>query len=440
MLNRMFQNLQGISRQTIQKVLFTLAVLVVFRIGCRIPVPFMDATVMQSLFEEQSLFAFINLASGGAMAQCAFFALGVSPFINASIIIQLLSVAIPTLGRMVKEDPDPQRVHAITKYVACGLSLFMATGFYALLRNSGALAYTSGVSGILSAITIVALLMTGSMLCTWLGEQIDMFGTGNAGTGAGVSLIIFVGIITRWTSIIDIWAAGIIYFHQHMWFRLAVVLLLPVIMLVLVFFATRINGAEMHVPVLYSKNARRGSSFATQSSYIPLKLVMGGVMPVIFAGTLIGLPSTIAMFVSVEKHPNLYAALTFFQRNGVAYLILYVLLILVFNYIYIAMQLDVVKMANTLRTNGGAIPGIRPGRSTEVFLMQMAKSMAFCGAVMLAIIAAVPVLLGNIAGIPAQIGGTSLLIMVNVALEQVKAFKSMDVHRHVGFLGRKEVK
>lgn len=420
-----------INEQILRRILFTLGILLVFRLGSLIPVPFIDADVMASLFDGNSLFSFINLASGGAMKQCALLALGVSPFINASIIIQLLSVAIPVLGRMVKEDPDPQRVHSITKYVSLGLSVFMAAGFYMLLRKSNALMYRSGIAGIVTAVAIIVLLMAGAAICTWLGEQIDMYGT-----GSGTSLIIFTGIVTRWDDIISVWAAGIIFFNQHMWFRFALLLSLPIIMLVLIYFATHINGAEMHIPVKYAMS-RPGSKFTANASFIPLKLIMGGVMPIIFAGTLVGLPSTLALFVSAEKHPFIYAGLTFFQRYSLAYLVVYVALILVFNYIYISMQLDVVKIANTLRNNAGTIPGIRPGKPTEEYLMRAAKSMAFCGAVLLSIIASVPILMGNLAGIPAQVGGTSLLIMVSVALEQFNSIRSMNVTQRAGFLRKK---
>lgn len=430
MLSKISQK-RGMNQQIIQRIGFTICILLAFRLGSLLPVPFIDADVMKSLFDENSLFSFINLASGGAMKQCAFFALGVSPFINASIIIQLLSVAIPVLGRMVKEDPDPQRVHGITKYVALGLSVFMATGFYMLLRKSNAIVYRSGATGVLAAFVIIGVLMAGAAGCTWLAEQIDM-----CGTGSGTSLLIFTGIVTRWDDIISLWASGIVFFEERMWFRFSLIVLLPIIMLVLIFFATHINGAEMHIPVKYAM-ARPGSKFASNASFIPLKLIMGGVMPIIFAGTLMGLPSTLALFVSAEKHPYLYAGLTFLQRHSLAYLVIYVVLILAFNYIYISMQLDVVKMANNLRNNAGTIPGIRPGRPTEEYLMRSAKSMAFCGAVLLAIIASIPILMGNLAGISAQVGGTSLLIMVSVALDQFKAIKSMDVAHHAGFLRKK---
>lgn len=410
------------------KLLYTALFLFLFRVGCALPVPFVRSEMISAMFDSGNLFSYLNMISGGALSQCAVFALGVSPYINASIVVQLLVVAIPALDSMKRD--DPKKLQKVTSYVTLGFSFVMAIGYFAILRSYGALSYSTGFAGVLSAFAIIAMFMAGSQMVVWLGWQIDDYGIGN-----GISLIIFTGIISRWNTITYALEALVYYAQENGWFYVIFICLIPVLVLAGIYLVVKATNAEKRIPVQYAKTMRGNSTVGGGASYIPIKLVMSGVMPIIFASTMLSIPSTIAAFIDPAKHPSMYQALAGFNSGSWLYCVIYIALIFAFNYFYIEIQFDGVQIANNLRKNGGAIPGIRPGKSTSEYLTKAANSVALMGAIVLAIVAATPIILGNITGLAIQLGGTSLLIVCGVALEEMAVVNSfMTATNHKGFL------
>lgn len=411
-----------------EKLLITLVILLIFRVGCAIPVPFIDSNVVSGIFEGGNLFSYMNMLSGGALSQCAVFALGVSPYINSSIVVQLLTVVFPKLDRMRKEDSDKYR--KIMQYVAAGFALIMAVGYYAMLRSYQALAFSTGISGAFAAVVIMAVFVAGSQMVVWLGWQIDDYGIGN-----GVSLMIFAGIISRWSDIVYLFEAFVLYLQEHDILHTVMLGMLPVLTVFAIYFVVKSTDAEKRVPIQYSRSVKGKNAIGAGHSYIPIKVVMSGVMPIIFASTIMSLPSTIGAFISADWNEGLRNALLSFNTYNWVYCIIYIVLIFAFNYFYIDIQFDAVQIANGLRKNGGTIPGIRPGVPTTEYLERAAKSVAFLGALILSIIAALPIVIGNLTGMQIQLGGTTLLIVCGVAIEAVTAVDSyVIVHRHKGFL------
>lgn len=416
------------NKELMRKILLTLGILLVFRVGCALPVPFVEAGVLHSIFNGEGLLTYFNMIGGGALEKSALFALGVSPYINASIIIQLLCVAIPALERIQQE--DQKQIQKMMQWLSLALATFMAVGYYLMLRNYGALKYSTGISGFATGIVVVALFMAGSQLVLWLGWQIDDYGVGN-----GVSMMIFAGIISRWSDVTTVFRLMDVTYAAKDYFRFIILILIPAAVLLSVFFVTKINDAETRVPVMYSQSAHSRFAGGHSSSYIPIKLIMSGVMPIIFASTMVSIPVTIGSFLNSEKHEQLRTALMSFNSSSWMYCIVYVALIFAFNYFYIDIQFNGIQMANNLRTNGGSIPGIRPGKPTSDYLNKMANRTAPIGAFVLSIIAALPIVLGNLTGLPIQLGGTSLLIVCGVAIETVTSIDSyLTVRNHSGFL------
>ena len=393
-----------------KRLLFTLLILVLFRLGCAVPVPYISAGALSTMFAGGTgdMLEYLNMMSGGALSECTLFALGVQPAINASIIMQLLAVAIPYLENLAKEGEEGQRkMRRITNYVGAGIGLMLSIGYYFIIRNMGALSYTEGFAGIFSAVVIVLSFTAGSQLCTWMGNQIDSKGIGN-----GLSLMIFAGIVARWSSI---------YTATTNILARAVIL----------------TNAERRIPVQYAKRVMGRKMYGGQASYIPIKVNMTGVMPIIFASTLCSLPGLIFRFINLDasSHPALYAFFSVFNYNSALYLIVYVLLIVAFNYFYVAIQYNPVDIANQLRKNNGTIPGIRPGKPTSDFITKTLSKITLIGAVFLAIVAGFPIILGNITGTSIQLGGTTLLIVVGVALETGRSLEGyMTARYHKGFL------
>ena len=418
-----------------KKIIFTALILLIFRIGNAIPVPYVNTDLLSSYLEGMSttVLGLYNVMSGGAFAQATVFALGVQPYINSSIIMQLLAVAIPYLENLAKEGEEGQRkMRRITNYVGAGIGLMLSIGYYFIIRNMGALSYTEGFAGIFSAVVIILSFTAGSQLCTWLGNQIDSKGIGN-----GISLMIFAGIVARWSSIYsavtNILARASNGEPQFYIFLPALVLLA----LAAVIFVVILTNAERRIPVQYAKRVVGRKMYGGQASYIPIKVNMTGVMPIIFASTLCSLPGLIFRFInlSAADHPALYAFFSAFNYNSVLYLIVYVLLIVAFNYFYVAIQYNPVDIANQLRKNNGTIPGIRPGKPTSDFITKTLSKITLIGAIFLAIVAGLPIILGNITGTSIQLGGTSLLIVVGVALETGRSLEGyMTARHHKGFL------
>ena len=419
-----------------KRLLFTLLILVLFRLGCAIPVPYISAGALTSMFAGGTgdMLEYLNMMSGGALSECTLFALGVQPAINASIIMQLLAVAIPYLENLTKEGEEGQRkMRRITNYVGAGIGLMLSIGYYFIIRNMGALSYTEGFAGIFSAVVIVLAFTAGSQLCAWMGNQIDSKGIGN-----GISLMIFAGIVARWSSIYTATTNILARAQNGEPFFYIMLPLLLVLALVVIVFIVIMTNAERRITIQYAKRVVGRKQMGGQNSYLPLKLNMSGVMPIIFASALVSIPGTIGSFLQIDQaaHPFWYAFFHTFNYTSWLYVVIYLLLILAFNYFYVAIQYNPVEIANNLRRNNGSIPGFRPGKPTSDFITRTLNKITLIGAIFLAAVAVLPIILGNLTGMSIQLGGTSLLIVVGVALDTTRSLDSfMTMRNHKGFLG-----
>lgn len=419
-----------------KRLLFTLLILVLFRLGCALPVPYISAGALTSMFAggNGDMLEYLNMMSGGALSECTLFALGVQPAINASIIMQLLAVAIPYLENLAKEGEEGQRkMRRITNYVGAGIGLMLSIGYYFIIRNMGALSYTEGFAGIFSAVVIVLSFTAGSQLCTWMGNQIDSKGIGN-----GLSLMIFAGIVARWSSIYTATTNILARAQNGEPFFYIMLPLLVVLALVAVVFVVILTNAERRIPVQYAKRVMGRKMYGGQASYIPIKVNMTGVMPIIFAQAIASLPATIAAFAGVSKNdPGFWGGfLRVFDTTSIFYIVVYFLLIVGFSFFYSTMQFNPVEVANNLKKNGGFIPGFRPGKPTADFIHKVLNKITMFGALYLAIIAIAPIVTGAVIGVSSlAIGGTSIIIVVGVALETTKALEAQMLMRHYkGFL------
>ncbi|MCD8144934.1 MAG: preprotein translocase subunit SecY [Oscillospiraceae bacterium] len=418
-----------------KKILFTVFILLIFRLGNAVPVPGIDTDMLSSYFAANSatILGLMNTMSGGAFGSATIFALGIQPYINSSIIIQLLTVALPPLERLAKDggEDGKKKIAAITRYTTVAIGLIQGFGYYMLCRNYEMLADTSIWAGIVIVITFTA----GSAFVMWLGEQITEFGIGN-----GISIILFAGIVSRAPNMVyylycgicnryGIGASNSVDISVPWW---GAVLLL-VGMLALVVFIVFISNAERRIRVQYAKRQVGRKMYGGQSSHIPMKVNMSGVMPIIFAQSIASLPATICAFIPNGTSSTFYKI---FDTSGVVYCILYFLLILGFGYFYATIQFNPVEVANNLKKNGGFIPGYRPGRPTAEFIGKVLNRITLFGSLYLAVIAILPIITGNIVGMRSLgIGGTSIIIVVSVALETSKAMEAqMLMRNYKGFL------
>ena len=416
-----------------KKILYTLLILFIVRVGSVIPVPFLDPTALQAMISSNgNLLGYLDILTGGAFANATLFALSISPYITASIVIQLLTVAIPALERMAKEGEDgKKRLKKITRYSTIALAVIEATAYYFMFRRtSGALAYTDGFEGVLAAITIIATFTAGAMVVVWLGERIDQNGIGN-----GISLILFAGIVSRGpAAVYSLWQyiqwGYLLKQYQYFVF----VPLIVVLFLLMIGFIVMMTNAERRIPVQYAKKVVGRKMYGGQSTHIPIKVNMSGVLPIIFASSLLAIPGTIRSFMSETAGP-LGQFLGLFNYNTVVYAVLYFILIIAFNYFYVAIQYNPLEMANNLRKNNGGIPGIRPGKPTVDFISKVISKITLVGAFFLAVVAILPIILGAIMGMNISLGGTSIIIVVGVALDTVRSLESQMMMRHYkGFL------
>lgn len=413
-----------------KKLLFTILLLLVFRLGCSVPVPFINSAVINALFSTGNAFDYLNMMSGGALSQCALFALGVTPYINASIIIQLMGVVIPSWSDLSKDEDGRKKLEQYTKILGVVLSIVLGFGYTAVLSRYGALQYTEGFDGVFSRIVIIACFLCGSQFVLWLGKKIDDVGIGN-----GVSLIIFAGIVSSWDSIIAIADNTVAGVQNGQWLVVAAMVLMVLLVLASVWFVVYVSGSERRIPIQYAGKVVGRSSYRSMGSYLPLKLMMSGVLPVIFASTFLSIPQTVAAFLDAEKHPTLVSTLSAFNSNNIIWCILYIALIFFFNYFYVSIQYNPVEMANNLRMNGGVIPGMRQGKPTSDFIANAMKKIAGTGSAVLALIAMTPIIVQWVTGISMPLGGTAMLIVVGVATEVVASLDSYaTVRNHKGFL------
>ena len=428
-----------------KKILFTVFALLVFRLGSVVPVPFIDSDALsQTMNSMGGIFSLLGAMNGTAFSIAAVFALGVQPYINSSIIIQLLTVAIPALERLQKEGGEEGRkkIAAITRYVTVAIGLLQGFGYYTLIRSYDAttpMLDTAGLPGWWAAIVIILCFTAGSAFVMWLGEQITEFGIGN-----GISIILFAGILSRVPGMVESIYTGISnnlngvtgegVFNIPWWGAILIVIGMLAIVVLIVF----IQNSERRIPVQYAKRVVGRKMYGGQSSHIPLKVNMSGVMPIIFAQAIASLPSTIGMFFgkSANSEGGWGVFLSVFNTTSIVYIIVYFLLIVGFSYFYSTMQFNPVEVANNLKKNGGFIPGFRPGKPTADFIHKVLGKITMFGALYLAIIAIAPIVTGAIIGVSSlAIGGTSVIIVVGVALETTKAMEAQMMMRHYkGFL------
>ena len=418
-----------------KKLLFTLMIIIVFRIGSVIPVPFLDmkalADAMNGMNEGNTMLAYLNTLSGGAFANATLFAMGVTPYINSSIIMQLLTVAIPPLERMAKEgEAGRRKIGTITRYVTVGLGLIQGFAYWFYLHNSGVTVYRDGFSLWFSAIVIILVFTAGTALMMWLGEQINSNGIGN-----GISILLFAGIVAQLPYTLSMlgqfWelagkGSTQFYFLVPLWI---------VIFVAIVWIITFMQDSERRIPIQYAKRVVGRKMYGGQSSHLPIKVALGGVLPIIFASSILSIPGTINLFLKV-KDGFWGAFFNAFDTSVWLYNVLYFILIIMFAYFYTTIQYNPIEMANNLKSNNGTIPGIRPGAPTADYIRNILSRITLIGALFLAVIALVPSVYGSATGMGRMaIGGTSIIILVGVALETVKQLESQMMMRHYkGFL------
>ncbi len=408
-----------------KKMLYTLLLLVVFRFGSVIPVPWLDSSVLKQLVDGSSntIFGIMNTFSGGAFEDATIFAMSITPYINSSIIIQLLAVAIPALERLSKEGAEGrEKMQDIVRYVTIVLAFIQAAGLYIGLRNANAVTNP----GFLTFITITITFTAGTAFLMWLGEEITQKGVGN-----GISMLIFAGIVARIPKMgMQVWQN-----FKSNWIAIALILLFAIAIIALIVL---FNDAERRIPVQYAKRVVGRKLYGGQSTNIPIKVTMAGVMPIIFAMSIMAFPGTISALVNPNATSGVAAWISkFFSQSNPWYSIIYFILIIAFTYFYTAITFNPIEVANNIKKNGGFIPGIRPGKPTSDFISRVLSKVTLAGAVFLALIAIIPIMLAMInpglSGV--SIGGTSLLIVVGFALETVKQLESQMLMRHYkGFL------
>ena len=413
-----------------KKILFTLVIILLYRLGNAIPVPYVNVAALQFYFTQlqNTVLGLYNVMSGGAFSTATIFALSIQPYINASIIIQLLCIAIPALERLSKEEGEEGRkkIATITRYATVGIGLLMGFAYYMLMKNNNLLD-TSARDSVWAAIIIILTFTSGSALIMWLGEQITEYGIGN-----GISIILFASIVSRFPTDIVTSVRNIMSGELSWWLALLVLLMLLAIIVLIVY----VNDAERRIPVQYAKRVVGRKMYGGQSTFLPMKVNMSGVMPIIFAQSIASLPATIAALAG-SKSDSWFMKL--FDTTSIAYAIIYFLLILFFAYFYSTIQFNPVEVSNNLKKNGGYIPGFRPGKPTSEFIQKVLNKITLFGAIYLGIIACVPILVAHFSNAKAltgiSLGGTSIIIAVGVALETVRALEAqMMMRNYKGFL------
>ena len=412
-----------------KKIVFTLLILLIFRLGNAIPVPYINTTLLGNYLDSMSgtVLGLYNVMSGGAFAEATVFALGVQPYINSSIIIQLLTIAIPALERLARDggEAGKKKIASITRYATVAIALLQGFGYYMICKNYNILEQ----QGIWPALVIIVSFVAGSSFVMWLGEQVNEFGVGN-----GISIILFAGILSRVPNMITM-AGGYISGKGsigYLWIALLLIGMLAMVVLIV-----HVNEAERRIPVQYAKRQVGRKMYGGQASTLPMKVNMSGVLPIIFAQSIASLPATIWAFVGTPEEGtvgrSIYNAI---DTKSVLYLIVYFLMIIGFSYFYATIQFNPVEISNNLKRNGGFIPGFRPGKPTSDFIAKVLNKVTLFGAIYLGIVAICPLIAGKLLGNSGlAIGGTSVIIVVGVALETVRALESqMMMRQYKGFL------
>ena len=412
-----------------KKIVFTLLILLIFRVGNAIPTPYINTELLGAYIDSTggSLLSLYNVMSGGAFAQATVFALGVQPYINSSIIIQLLTIAIPALERLARDggEAGKKKIASITRYATVAIALLQAFGYYMICKNYNILEQ----QGIWPALVIIVSFVAGSSFVMWLGEQVNEFGVGN-----GISIILFAGILSRVPNMVTMGASYIRTKGSigYLWIALLIVGMLAMVVLIV-----HVNEAERRIPVQYAKRQVGRKMYGGQASTLPMKVNMSGVLPIIFAQTIASLPATVWAFIGTPEEGtvgrSIYNAI---DTKSVLYLIVYFLMIIGFSYFYATIQFNPVEISNNLKKNGGFIPGFRPGQPTSQFIAKVLNKVTLFGAIYLGIVAIAPLIVGKaLDNYSLAIGGTSVIIVVGVALETVQALESqMLMRQYKGFL------
>ena len=409
-----------------KKIIFTMLILLIYRVGNVVVVPFVDTNAMATYFNSSlnsTILGLYNAMSGSAFSRASVLALGIQPYINASIIIQLLTIAIPALERMAKEEGEAgkKKIERITRYTTVALGILLGFAYYTMIHNAQTDILVAGGNETLRAIVIILAFAAGSSVVMWLGEQITEHGIGN-----GISMILFANIISGLP-------AGVNVLFSMGWFAILVV----VVMIALVLFIVFINDAERRIPIQYAKRVVGRKIYGGQNTNLPIKVSMSGVMPVIFAQSICTVPATICAFMGINAASGSWWFDNLWSSESAAFVIMYGLMIFFFSWFYSTIQYDPVEIANNLKKNGGFIPGFRPGKPTADFIQKVINKILIFGAVYLAIVALLPIVAGILVpGVKSlAIGGTSVIIVVGVALETVKALEAQMLMRHYkGFL------
>ena len=406
-----------------KKLIFTMMMLLIYRIGNAIPVPYIDVAAMSEYFSatlSDTILGLYNAMSGSAFSQASVLALGIQPYINASIIIQLLTIAIPVLERWSKEEGEmgKKKIERLTRYTTVALGLLLGFAYYTMISSQSGIVTNDGI---LPAIVIILAFAAGSSVVMWMGEQITEFGIGN-----GISMILFANIVASLPA-----TANTLFSGTFAWW---VAIIIAVILLMLIVFIVFINDAERRIPIQYAKRVVGRKVYGGQNTNMPIKVSMSGVMPVIFAQSIVSLPATICTFIG-KTEGKLYE--TLFASDSWVYVVMYGLLIFFFSWFYSTIQYDPTEMSNNLKKNGGFIPGFRPGKPTADFIKKVINKIVVFGAVYLSVVALLPLIGGKLVpGVSSlAIGGTSIIIIVGVALETVQALEAQMLMRHYkGFL------
>ena len=413
-----------------RKILFTLLIVLLYRLGNSIPVPYVNVAALQQYFTymQNTVLGLLDIMSGGAFSNATIFALSIQPYINASIIIQLLCIAIPALERMSKDEGEEgkKKIASITRYSTVAIGLLQGFAYYMLIKNNGILV-SDAQSSVWAAIVIILTFTSGSALIMWLGEQITEHGIGN-----GISMILFASIISRFPVSIVNTVRNCIAGRLAWWVAVLMYLGALAIIVLIVY----VNDAERRIPVQYAKRVVGRKMYGGQSTHLPMKVNMSGVMPIIFAQSIASLPATIAAFSGKGSDSWFMKA---FDTSSITYAIIYFLLIIFFAYFYSTIQFNPIEVANNLKKNGGYIPGFRPGKPTSEFIQRVLNKVTLFGAIYLGIIAVVPILVSHFSSSASltglSLGGTSIIIVVGVALETVRTLEGeLLMRNYKGFL------
>ena len=412
-----------------KKIIFTALMMLIFRIGNAIPVPYVDTDMLGTYLKQMSttVLGLYNVMSGGAFAQATIFALGVQPYINSSIIIQLLSIAIPALERLAREggEEGKKKIQSITRIATVAIAVLMGVGYFFLMKNNLGILTNDSVW---AALVIIISFVAGSSFVMWMGEQITEFGIGN-----GISMILFAGILSRIPTTVSNMVSSVIAGTMKWW----MIVLIVVVVLALIVLVVHVSNAERRIPVQYAKRQVGRKMYGGQSSTLPMKVNMAGVLPVIFAQSIAMIPSTIGAFMKTPEEGTFWhGLLQAIDTKSVLYMLFYFIMIIGFSYFYSTIQFNPVEIANNLKKNGGFIPGFRPGKPTADFIKKVLNKVTLFGAVYLGVVAILPLIIGKVIGNPnLSIGGTSVIIVVGVALETVQALESqMLMRQYKGFL------